>query len=262
MKRQEIITAIVAIALIGAFIGGLKLSGGQKAANESRITELETHVSDRDQAIKEYETELTELTNSRNKFEEKLKTIEAEVRQKDGLVTKLQSELNLSKRTVAALEEKERQRLAGVAATPENAVTFTDPRGAVTVEILQVLTGNQTVAKAKLYEHSVADLREQGKEVIYFEIKITNNKVDGELDVSQSHFKLESTKGDTFSVEQTLDYIRGDLHQGRSARGGIAFAIYPDSVPHILRYNAWLRDGLGNELEAVSPNLREAFRSK
>ena len=44
--------------------------------------------------------------------------------------------------------------------------------------------------------------------------------------------------------------------------GGIAFAVYPDSVPHILRYDTGLRDGLGNELEAVSPNLREAFRGK
>jgi uncharacterized protein (DUF3084 family) len=262
MKRPEIITVFVAIALIGAFIGGLKLSGRQKGADEARISELKTQIATKDQSIEESETELANLTASRNEIEEKAKSLEDELDQKNGHISKLQTELDATKKTIAALEEKERQRLAGVAAAPQNAVAFSDPRGAVTVEILQVLTGNQTVAKAKLHEHSVNGLREQGKEVIYFEVKITNNKFDGELDAEMYHFKLESTKGDTFSVEQTRDYIRGDLHQGRSARGGIAFAVYPDTVPHILRYDTGLRDGLGNELEAVSPNLREAFRGK
>ncbi len=253
---------IVAIALIGAFIGGLKLSGGQKDAAQSRVAELEQQIASRDQTIADSEDEISNLTNSRNTIEKKVESLEAELGQKETEITKVKSELDAAKKAVAVLEEKERQRLAGVAAAPPNEIAFSDPRGAVTVEILQVITGNQTVAKAKLHQHTVNGLREQGKQVIYFEVKITNNKFDGELYADMYHFKLESTKGDTFSVEQTRDYIRGDLHQGRSARGGIAFAIYPDSVPHILRYDTGLRDGFGNELEAVSPNLREAFRAK
>ncbi|MDK9706574.1 MAG: DUF4352 domain-containing protein [Desulforhopalus sp.] len=136
-------------------------------------------------------------------------------------------------------------------------MAYSDQRGAITVEILKILTGNQIVAKAKMHAHQLSGFHEQGKELIYFEVRITNNKFNGELSLNQYQFNLESDKGEIFSNEQTRDYMRGNIHQGRSATGGIAFAVYPNSKPKWLRYNTGLKDGYGIMLEAVSPDLQQ-----
>lgn len=86
---------------------------------------------------------------------------------------------------------------------------------------------------------------------------MTNNKYDGEVWALHSRFQLESTTGDTFSVSHlTGDCLSVDVNRGKSARGGIAFAIYPDSVPKVLRFKTGLSDGQGAALEPVSPDLR------
>jgi uncharacterized protein (DUF3084 family) len=262
MKKPEIITLIVALAILGAFFGGMKLSGRQKESDKDKITSLESQIKSKAEALEEKANEASGLEDKLKDAESNLTKLSNERDQNATLISQLQADLDKTKKILAQNEEKEKQRQAGVAAAPKNAFAFSDPRGAVTVEVLQVLTGEQTVAQAKYHKHSLDGIREQGKELIYFEVKITNNKYDGELDAEMYHFKLESVKGDTFSVEQTRDYIRGDLHQGRSARGGIAFAVYTDSAPKILRYNTGLTDGLGNKLEAVSPDLRGAFQNK
>lgn len=190
------------------------------------------------------------LTETRQELEE-LKQEATEVKKQ---LESAKSALQTAKATIAQFEQKERQRHEGGDAAPRD-IAFSDSSNAVTLEILRILTGDQVVANAKLHAHSVAGIREQGKDVIYFEIKVTNNRFNGELSLSQYRFKLESAAGDTFSVEQTRDYIRGDLHQGRSARGGIAFSIYPDSKPKVLRFDTGLTDGRGTPLEAISPNL-------
>ena len=79
---------IVAIALIGAFIGGLKLSGGQKDAAQSRVAELEQQIASRDQTIADSEDEISNLTNSRNTIEKKVESLEAELGQKETEITK------------------------------------------------------------------------------------------------------------------------------------------------------------------------------
>jgi hypothetical protein len=152
-------------------------------------------------------------------------------------------------------KERDRQREEGSSATPLG-VIYSDQQGAITVEILKILTGDQIIANAKMHSHQLSGIREQGKDLIYFEIKISNNKFDGELSLNQYYFKLESEQGDTFSTEMTRDYIRGKIHQGRSAIGGIAFAIYPNSKPKWLRYDTSLQDRSGTKLEAVSPDLQ------
>jgi hypothetical protein len=141
-----------------------------------------------------------------------------------------------------------------------NAISFTDQISAVEVEILQILIGNQVVENAKLYSLQLEDAREQGKDVVYFEVSVENQKFDGEITVLPIQFKLESTKGDTFSADLTRDYIHGRIHRGRSTRGGISFEIYPDTVPKLLRYDTTLIDGLGRKLEAISPNLEKYFQ--
>lgn len=144
----------------------------------------------------------------------------------------------------------------GISVTPNN-VTYSSPGGGVTIEILKIITGEQVVSNHKLHEHQLSSMREQGKEPIYFEVKVTNNKFNGELSLSQFSFKLESDKAETFSTEMTRDYINGRIHQGRSATGGVAYAIYTNSKPKWLRYKTGLQNLLGEEVELVSPDLQQ-----
>lgn len=133
-------------------------------------------------------------------------------------------------------------------------IIFSDASEAVTVEILQILFNEKSVSKEKIHAFHLDNAYKSGKKIIYFELKITNNKYDGELSVSQHNFKLESASGETFSVRQTRDYITGNIHRGKSVRGGVAFEIYQESIPSVLRYDVGLRTPMG-KLEAISPEL-------
>ena len=44
MKKFDILTLVAAIAVVCAFVGGMKLSSGQKEANRIRIADLESEV--------------------------------------------------------------------------------------------------------------------------------------------------------------------------------------------------------------------------
>ena len=142
-----------------------------------------------------------------------------------------------------------------------NAISFTDPLLAVEVEILQILTGYSVVRYGKIYSYERENALEQGKDVVYFEVRVKNQGFNGELNVSYVRFKLESTKGETFSAESSNDRIGAGIHKGRSTRGGMTFDIYRDAVPKLLRYDTGLRDTWsGEELEAISPDLEEYFQ--
>ena len=135
-------------------------------------------------------------------------------------------------------------------------IIFSDSIEAVTVEILQVLFNDQIISKEKMYQSVLNSAYKSGKKLIYFELKITNNKYDGALSILYPSFKLESTTGETFSAEQTLDYIVGSIHRGRSVRGGVAFEIYQESIPNLFRYDIGLKTSNG-KLEAISPQLEK-----
>ena len=135
-------------------------------------------------------------------------------------------------------------------------IIFSDSIEAVTVEILQVLFNDQLLSKEKMHKHDLDFAYKSDKKLIYFELKITNNKYDGALNIMYPSFKLESTTGETFSAKQTRDYITGDIHRGRSVRGGVAFEIYQESIPNLLRYDIGLQTPNG-KLEAISPQLEK-----
>jgi hypothetical protein len=134
-------------------------------------------------------------------------------------------------------------------------IIFSDSSEAVTVEILQVLLDGKIASKEKMHAFQINDAFKSGKRIIYFEFKITNNKYEGELHVSPFNFKLESASGETFSAKVTRDYITGGIHRGRSIRGSVAFEIFPESIPSVLRYDVGLRNSMGR-LEAISPDLK------
>ena len=232
----------------------------QRAAKaEKRISELETQIATNTRQIEILTRKLSDSSDAVTDNKVKLAGANNELREPRARDSKLEDELGKTRTTIAGSEEPEGNRNVGEAVSPTG-VAFSDLRGAVTVEILQILTGDQVVRSAKLHAHSLVSIREQKKDVIYFEVKITNNRYDGELILSQYQFQLESMGGDMFSVNQTRDYLRGRVHRGRSARGGIAFALYADSIPKVLRFNTGLRDGIGTRLEAVSPDIGALLR--
>ena len=144
----------------------------------------------------------------------------------------------------------------GISVTPKG-VAYSDPAGTVTVEILKILTGGQVIDNHKMHAFQLSDMRKRGKELIYFEVKITNDKFDKELHISHYGFKLESDAGDTFSPKLTTDFLTGDIHKGRSVTGGIAFEIEPNTKPKSLRYRTDLQNFLGERIEIVSPDLQQ-----
>lgn len=134
-------------------------------------------------------------------------------------------------------------------------IAFSDPNGTVTVEILEILNGKEAVAKQKIYQHNIIEAQARGRRIIYFGLRITNNKFKGELAVHHFNAKLESRSGDTFSSIQTRDHLTGDVHHGKSIPGGVAFEVYPETVPELIRYKTNLESLYGKEIIAVSPAL-------
>lgn len=137
-------------------------------------------------------------------------------------------------------------------------LSFSDDAQAVSVEVLQILFNEKVLSKDKIFKHQFDDVLKSGKNIIYFELKITNNKYDGALWVAHLFTKLESTSGETFSSQQSRDYFNGQIHRGRSIRGGVWFEIYKDSIPSFLRYDIGLQSPKG-KIEAISPELGTFF---
>lgn len=135
-------------------------------------------------------------------------------------------------------------------------IFFSDKNDAVTVEILDIIVGEDAVRKHKIHAHNFDGAKEQGKVIVYFELRIANNGYEGEINASQNNFKLESTDGEIFSTKQSRDFIRGAVHKGRTTRGGVYFELYSNSFPKRLFYKTGLVNLLGEELIAVSPDIQ------
>lgn len=118
------------------------------------------------------EVELAKLKAAQSlpKLEEQLSELRKQLEQATSAAFNLKSDLAEARSAIANYEERDRQRRLGGASAPKGA-TFSDPRGAVTVEILQILIGEQVVKNAKLHDFQLEGIREQGKDAVYFEVK-------------------------------------------------------------------------------------------
>ena len=111
---------------------------------------------------------------------------------------------------------------------------FTDQKGVVTIEILRILTGDQIVANKKMHDLQIKTGREQGKEAIYFELKVANNTNLSDVLFLGNHFKLECEGGEQYRYETIIGGISSKVGKGKSGRGGVAFLYFPDSKPKYL----------------------------
>ena len=151
-------------------------------------------------------------------------------------------------------------KLEEAAAKPN--IKFSDAAGLVSVEILQILTGDEILKQKKVYDTQQSGAREQGKQLIYFQVRVKNIKAGlrgaETLQVLPSGFMLESTEGESFSGTVCHDKIIGEIHEGRTARGGVLFEIYDGSIPQILRFKTG-RTVNNISMEAISPELQSVI---
>lgn len=83
--------------------------------------------------------------------------------------------------------------------------------------------GEACVNNGVVWKNSFQEAQKQNKHLIYFDISVKNIEGPDEKHLQQMDFKLEDTEGNTYSVEQTKDYIRGSIHRNKQGRGGISF---------------------------------------
>jgi TPR repeat protein len=118
-----------------------------------------------------------------------------------------------------------------------DAVMFTDPSHAFEIRVLRILIGQRTVDEGVFHQFALNDFRSRNKEVVYFEVSLKNIDGPQEWRFWQDDFSLQDKQGNTYSCEQTIDYIRGSVLRRTTARGGIAFAVEKGSTPTTLTYD-------------------------
>ena len=175
------------------------------------------------------------------------KRLEKQLAEKNDELIKAQDELARAKQTQSPANTISVAKL-------NQPIVATDRFSTIQVTILSVLGQDEAVSAGRLYGSSVESFAKQGKHLVYYEVIVKNIKLAGEFNVDHDDFKLEDDKGNTYSCEQTADYINGKIHPERTTRGGISFALYSDVKPKRLIYNSGLEaDGVPQEIVLTLP---------
>ena len=80
-------------------------------------------------------------------------------------------------------------------------------------------------------ESTLDEQAKHGKYVVYFELSITSQVQRGNVSVSFQDFRLEDSAGLIYSPMRTSDSLSANLAPGKTAGGGVAFAVYNDGAP-------------------------------
>ncbi len=116
-------------------------------------------------------------------------------------------------------------------------VLFIDPSGSFDIRINRILIGQRAVDENVFYQNQLDDLRARNKEIVYFDISLKNVHGTQEHQLEFDNFSLQDKQGNTYSCEQTSDYIHGSVLLGKTGRGGVAFAVEKGSIPTTLTYD-------------------------
>ncbi|MGD0252804.1 MAG: DUF4352 domain-containing protein [Verrucomicrobiota bacterium] len=112
--------------------------------------------------------------------------------------------------------------------------------GLLKVTIERVLLGQRAVDYQVFYQFQLDEERKRGREIVYFQVAVKNSGKLNDIDLSHFGFTLRDDKGNSYSVEQTRDYLHGKAFPGDSVRGGIAFAVQQGCMPIQLIYDPGL----------------------
>jgi hypothetical protein len=195
--------------------------------------------------LAESQQELAEMRRERDELKERSATAASDAKRLRAELATLQREMGAAQATKPSNTTVEQP------SSPQltKPIVFSDRLGAIQVTILSILDGEAGVAAERLWKHKVESEAKRGKRVVYYEIMVKNVEYSQEFNVDHHAFKLEDEQGNTYSCEQTQDYVTGRIHRGKTTRGGISFAIFQDAKPRRLVYRTGLQNN-GVSLEA------------
>lgn len=120
------------------------------------------------------------------------------------------------------------------------AINLKESSGLLRVTVERVLIGQRAVDREVYHQFQLDEERRRGREIVYFQIAVKNLSNVNDFDLSHFGFTLRDDKGNSYSIEQTRDYLRGKAFPGDTVRGGIAFAVQQGCTPLQLIYDPGL----------------------
>ena len=221
------------------------LAGCTPPPDTSLLADKERLERDNQELRRQLESERQDFQTEKRKLGATLDTAKSDFQKLRAELDGLQQEKRQREAQKQELEKKQRAQL-------ESPIVFSDSSNAVEVRVTNILVGKAAVSAEKYHGFKLDHLRTQGKTIIYFEVRITNKAFPEEMNISQHSFSLVDGKNNTYSCEQTRDYITGSIHMGRSITGGIAFAVYRDAMPSNMIYDTGLvRGNSGSKVYAT-----------
>lgn len=115
-------------------------------------------------------------------------------------------------------------------AAPSN-VPPADQNRPCQIRLKRILVGEEVLTNRVFPESALDEQAKHGKYVVYFELSISNQAQRSDLTVSFRDFRLEDSAGLIYSPLRTDDCLSAILEPGKTARGGVAFAMYNDAAP-------------------------------
>ena len=126
---------------------------------------------------------------------------------------------------------------AGPRLEQQVSIDLKESSGLLRVTLERVLIGQRTVDREVYYQFQLDEERRRSREIVYFQIAVKNLSNVKDFDLSHCGFTLRDDKGNSYSIEQTRDYLRGKAFPGDTVRGGIAFAVQQGCTPIQLIYD-------------------------
>lgn len=114
---------------------------------------------------------------------------------------------------------------------PTTDVTSTARNRRCQIHLNRILVGEEVVTKGVFRDSTLDEQAKHGKYVVYFELSITSQERRQNISVSFQDFRLEDSAGLIYSPIHTSDRLSATLAPGKTARGGVAFAVYNDGAP-------------------------------
>lgn len=103
------------------------------------------------------------------------------------------------------------------------------------IRMRRILIGQEAIAVGALPESTLEKHAKHNKYLVYFELSFTNLG-EQSRHVNSVDFRLEDSNGFIYSPLRSRDDLSDEIVAGKTAQGGVAFAVYNDSAPARLLY--------------------------
>ena len=105
-----------------------------------------------------------------------------------------------------------------------------------TVRVKRMVVGAEPIAAGLVTESMADEHAKHDKYLIHLSVCVTNTSTHQTHQTDYRDFKLEDDAGLIYAPLHPNDAISADIHPGKTACGGVAFAVFNDSAPARLLY--------------------------